>query len=87
MIVFIVYAFGFVYLTIVWQLGSVVSILEDSYGIKAVIKSGLYGFDEFYGSNWGFGIWGSYSGVVCEDTSVGIGDADCVVLRVQIVSP
>ncbi|GMP79646.1 hypothetical protein CsSME_00035108 [Camellia sinensis var. sinensis] len=33
------YAIGFFYLTIVWQIASVVSVLEDSYGFKAMIKS------------------------------------------------
>lgn len=38
-VILILYAVIFVYLTIVWQLASVVSVLEDSYGIKAMIKS------------------------------------------------
>ncbi|CAL5348515.1 unnamed protein product [Camellia sinensis] len=38
-IIFILYAIGFIYLTIIWQLASVVSVLEDSYGFKAMIKS------------------------------------------------
>ncbi|KAI8004625.1 hypothetical protein LOK49_LG08G01452 [Camellia lanceoleosa] len=38
-IMFRLYAIGFIYLTIVWQIASVVSVLEDSYGFKAMIKS------------------------------------------------
>ncbi|KAL3513777.1 hypothetical protein ACH5RR_026494 [Cinchona calisaya] len=38
-ILLIVYIAVFVYLTIIWQLGSVVSVLEDSCGIKAMLKS------------------------------------------------
>lgn len=34
-----VYIIGFVYLTIVWQLASVVTVLEDSSGLKAIKKS------------------------------------------------
>ncbi|KAK1361359.1 ATP-binding cassette sub-family A member like [Heracleum sosnowskyi] len=35
----IIYIVGFLYLTIVWQLASVVTVLEQSYGIKAMNKS------------------------------------------------
>ncbi|PRQ24914.1 hypothetical protein RchiOBHm_Chr6g0277711 [Rosa chinensis] len=35
----ILYAIGFVYMTIIWQLASVVSVLEETKGIKAMIKS------------------------------------------------
>ncbi|CAM8939498.1 unnamed protein product [Rhodiola kirilowii] len=35
----ILYFFGMVYMTIVWRLACVVSVLEDSYGFQAVIKS------------------------------------------------
>lgn len=35
----ILYAVGFVYMTILWQLACVVTVLEDSYGIKAMMKS------------------------------------------------
>ncbi|KAI3442676.1 Phytocyanin domain-containing protein [Psidium guajava] len=35
----IAYAVGFVYMTIVWQLASVVSVLEEDYGVKAMTKS------------------------------------------------
>lgn len=35
----ILYFIGFVYLTLVWQLASVVTVLEDSYGIQAMMKS------------------------------------------------
>lgn len=38
-IILIIYALGFVYMTIVWQLASVVTVLEDSYGVKAMKKS------------------------------------------------
>ncbi|CAN6543514.1 unnamed protein product [Malus baccata var. baccata] len=35
----IVYFLGFVYLTLIWQLASVVSVLEEARGIKAMAKS------------------------------------------------
>jgi len=35
----IVYLIGFVYISIVWHLASVVSVLEPAYGFKAMIKS------------------------------------------------
>lgn len=35
----IIYIIGFVYMTILWQLASVVTVLEDSYGVKAMMKS------------------------------------------------
>lgn len=35
----IIYIIGFVYLTILWQLASVITVLEDSSGLKAVKKS------------------------------------------------
>jgi hypothetical protein len=35
----IIYSVGMLYITIVWHLASVVSVLEDFYGIKAMIKS------------------------------------------------
>ncbi|KAG6624330.1 hypothetical protein I3843_16G020700 [Carya illinoinensis] len=35
----ILYLVGFVYMTIVWQLASVVTVLEDSYGVRAMLKS------------------------------------------------
>ncbi|KAM7507837.1 hypothetical protein LguiA_018290 [Lonicera macranthoides] len=38
-IILIFYAAGFVYMTIVWQLASVVSVMEKTYGFKAVVKS------------------------------------------------
>lgn len=38
-IVFILYIVGFVYMTIIWQLASVVTVLEDLYGVKAMMKS------------------------------------------------
>ncbi|CAK9157668.1 unnamed protein product [Ilex paraguariensis] len=38
-IILICYAVGFVYLTVLWQLASVVSVLEDKYGFKAMLKS------------------------------------------------
>ncbi|XP_074374290.1 uncharacterized protein LOC141714685 [Apium graveolens] len=38
-VLLIIYITGFVYLTIVWQLASVVTVLEESYGIKAMNKS------------------------------------------------
>ncbi|KAL2241879.1 UNVERIFIED_CONTAM: hypothetical protein Sindi_0305900 [Sesamum indicum] len=38
-IVLTLYAVGFVYMTIIWQLASVVSVLEDAHGIKAMMKS------------------------------------------------
>lgn len=38
-IMFIIYVVGFIYMTIIWNLATVVSVLEDSYGIKAMMKS------------------------------------------------
>ncbi|KAK1435550.1 hypothetical protein QVD17_01316 [Tagetes erecta] len=38
-LVLIIYLMGFVYMTVIWQLASVVSVLESSYGIKAMTKS------------------------------------------------
>ncbi|XP_076938108.1 uncharacterized protein LOC143606115 [Bidens hawaiensis] len=38
-VVLVVYVMGFVYMTVVWQLASVVSVLESCYGIKAMTKS------------------------------------------------
>ncbi|KAE7998344.1 hypothetical protein FH972_002899 [Carpinus fangiana] len=35
----ILYVIGFVYISVVWHLASVISVLEDMYGIKAMIKS------------------------------------------------
>ncbi|CAJ1971969.1 unnamed protein product [Sphenostylis stenocarpa] len=35
----VLYFIGFVYLTVVWQLASVVTVLEDSWGIRAMMKS------------------------------------------------
>ncbi|KAI6689494.1 hypothetical protein NL676_026322 [Syzygium grande] len=35
----IAYLVGFVYITLVWQLAGVVSVLEEDYGVKAMIKS------------------------------------------------
>jgi len=38
-IVLIIYVMGLVYMTVIWQLASVVSVLESSYGFKALKKS------------------------------------------------
>ncbi|KAI3947899.1 hypothetical protein MKX01_034564 [Papaver californicum] len=38
-IILIPYVIGLVYISVVWQLASVVSVLEESYGIKAMQKS------------------------------------------------
>ncbi|XP_058189423.1 uncharacterized protein LOC131307012 [Rhododendron vialii] len=38
-VIMILYAVGFVYMTVVWQLASVVSVLEDMKGFKAMNKS------------------------------------------------
>ncbi|KAM7507835.1 hypothetical protein LguiA_018288 [Lonicera macranthoides] len=38
-IILILYSAGFVYMTIIWQLASVISVLEKTYGFKAVMKS------------------------------------------------
>jgi hypothetical protein len=35
----IFYFIGFVYLTLIWQLASVVTVLEDLYGFKSMVKS------------------------------------------------
>ncbi|XP_075483830.1 uncharacterized protein LOC142523991 [Primulina tabacum] len=39
LLILMLYAIGSVYMTIIWHLASVVSVLEDSYGFKAMIKS------------------------------------------------
>ncbi|XP_026390395.1 uncharacterized protein LOC113285868 [Papaver somniferum] len=38
-IVVIIWAIGFVYVSVIWHLASVVSVLEESYGYKAFLKS------------------------------------------------
>lgn len=38
-IVLILYCVGFIYMTTIWLLASVISVLEDCYGLKALIKS------------------------------------------------
>ncbi|KAF9599751.1 hypothetical protein IFM89_001697 [Coptis chinensis] len=38
-VLLIVYLIGFVYINVIWHLASVVSVLEDVYGIQAMIKS------------------------------------------------
>ncbi|CAK7354876.1 unnamed protein product [Dovyalis caffra] len=38
-VLIIIYSVGMLYITMVWHLASVVSVLEDFYGIKAMIKS------------------------------------------------
>ncbi|XP_076887519.1 uncharacterized protein LOC143537693 [Bidens hawaiensis] len=38
-VILIIYLMGFVYMTVIWQLASVVSVLESSYGVKAMTKS------------------------------------------------
>ncbi|XP_030442612.1 uncharacterized protein LOC115664869 [Syzygium oleosum] len=38
-ILLILYVIGFVYITMIWQLASVISVLEDAYGRKAMVKS------------------------------------------------
>ncbi|OIT29274.1 PREDICTED: uncharacterized protein LOC109211570 [Nicotiana attenuata] len=38
-IMVIVYVLGSVYLSVIWHLASVVTVLEDSYGVKAMLKS------------------------------------------------
>lgn len=38
-ILLILYVAGFIYMTIIWQLASVVTVLEESYGFKAMVKS------------------------------------------------
>nr|XP_043606544.1 uncharacterized protein LOC122578614 [Erigeron canadensis] len=45
LILFVVYVYGFLYLSVVWQLASVVSVLENNQGIKAMRKGKelLYG--------------------------------------------
>uniref|UniRef100_A0A7N0UB28 Transmembrane protein n=1 Tax=Kalanchoe fedtschenkoi TaxID=63787 RepID=A0A7N0UB28_KALFE len=36
---FVLYLAGLVYMSLVWQLASVVSVLEESYGLRALVKS------------------------------------------------
>ncbi|KAM0044445.1 hypothetical protein Hdeb2414_s0010g00353351 [Helianthus debilis subsp. tardiflorus] len=37
-VLFILYCIGFIYITVIWQLASVVTVLESSYGLKAMMK-------------------------------------------------
>ncbi|KAJ0554355.1 hypothetical protein HanLR1_Chr08g0287511 [Helianthus annuus] len=37
-VLFILYCIGFIYITAIWQLASVVTVLESSYGLKAMMK-------------------------------------------------
>ncbi|XP_073020918.1 uncharacterized protein [Primulina eburnea] len=39
LLILMLYAIGFVYMTIIWHLATVVSVLEASYGFKAMIRS------------------------------------------------
>ena len=39
LILLILYFVGLSYMSIIWQLASVVSVLEDSYGLRAMVKS------------------------------------------------
>ncbi|KAL8467014.1 hypothetical protein ACS0TY_035913 [Phlomoides rotata] len=75
-IVLLVYPFGFVYLTIVWQLGSVISVLEDSYGIKAMIKSvGLIR------GSWGISIVVYLVPILFYATLISVSMVNCVIFR------
>ncbi|XP_071694300.1 uncharacterized protein [Rutidosis leptorrhynchoides] len=38
-VILIIYVIGFVYMTVIWQLASVVSVLESSYGFRAMKKT------------------------------------------------
>ncbi|KAI3686094.1 hypothetical protein L1987_79764 [Smallanthus sonchifolius] len=38
-VLLVIYVMGFVYMTVIWQLASVVSVLESVYGMKAMTKS------------------------------------------------
>ncbi|XP_059629934.1 uncharacterized protein LOC132272873 [Cornus florida] len=38
-IIMIIYGVGFLYMTVVWHLANAVSVLEESYGFKAMVKS------------------------------------------------
>lgn len=38
-ILFIIYLLGFTYINVIWQLASVISVLEDTYGIQAMMRS------------------------------------------------
>ncbi|KAK1435551.1 hypothetical protein QVD17_01317 [Tagetes erecta] len=37
-VLFILYSIGFIYITAIWQLASVVTVLESSYGLQAMMK-------------------------------------------------
>ncbi|KAG9139349.1 hypothetical protein Leryth_011326 [Lithospermum erythrorhizon] len=39
LVLFTFYVVGFVYLSLIWQLGCVVSFFEDVYGLRAMMKS------------------------------------------------
>ncbi|XP_071694297.1 uncharacterized protein [Rutidosis leptorrhynchoides] len=47
-VLFSIYAIGFIYITALWQLASVVTVLESSYGLKAMLK----GHDLIKGKRW-----------------------------------
>nr|XP_043639480.1 uncharacterized protein LOC122610567 [Erigeron canadensis] len=47
-ILFILFCIGFIYITALWQLASVVTVLESSYGLKAMRK----GHDLIKGKRW-----------------------------------
>lgn len=59
-ILLILHLIGFVYITIIWHLASVISVLEDSYGKEAMIKS-----KEFIKCKMGTGIAVSLLIFVC----------------------
>lgn len=39
LLILILYIVGFVYISVIWQLASVISVMEETYGIQAMIKS------------------------------------------------
>ncbi|KAL9241442.1 hypothetical protein vseg_015556 [Gypsophila vaccaria] len=39
LITLVIYLIGFIYMSVIWQMASVISVMEDSYGIQAMAKS------------------------------------------------
>ncbi|KAL4565837.1 hypothetical protein LXL04_029943 [Taraxacum kok-saghyz] len=64
-VLFSVYAIGFIYITAIWQLASVVTVLESSYGLKAMMK----GNELIKGKRWlswlvFFVLYGIFTGIL-----------------------
>ncbi|XP_010270454.1 PREDICTED: uncharacterized protein LOC104606785 [Nelumbo nucifera] len=81
-VLLVLYSVGLVYITVVWHLASVVSVLEDSYGMQAMVKSKdlIKGKTQvasaiFLVLNFGFAaIHSAFEKLVVHGFSLGIGD-------------